>query len=85
MSLVHFNWQIGRRIARDISADERPGHGNPIVATLSRLLSSEHGKGFTRDTLFRMVQFAELFPDEKAVATLSRQPTSSSSSRSTTR
>ncbi len=73
VTLVLLNWQIGRRIARDIPVDERALHGNLIVATLSRLLSSEYGKGFTRDALFRMVQFAELFPDEKVVATLSRQ------------
>ncbi len=73
VTLVLLNWQIGRRIARDIPVDERAVHGNLIVATLSRLLSSEYGKGFTRDALFRMMQFAELFPDEKVVATLSRQ------------
>ncbi len=73
VGLVLLNWQIGHRIARDIPASERARHGNTIIATLSRLLSSEYGKGFTPDALFRMLQFADLFPDENVVATLSRQ------------
>jgi predicted nuclease of restriction endonuclease-like (RecB) superfamily len=72
-ALVARNWRLGRRILEDILAHERAGYGEEIVATLSRRLSTEYGKGFSRDALFRMVQCAQAFPDEVIVATLSRQ------------
>jgi hypothetical protein len=73
VALVARNWRLGRRILDDILAHERAGYGEEIVATLSRLLTAEYGKGFSRDALFRMVQCAQAFPDERIVATLSRQ------------
>ncbi|HZG41984.1 MAG TPA: YhcG family protein, partial [Longimicrobium sp.] len=36
-------------------------------------LTALYGKGFTRDNLLRMVQFAEIFPDRAIVGTVSRQ------------
>ncbi|MCY7275603.1 MAG: DUF1016 N-terminal domain-containing protein [Phormidesmis sp. CAN_BIN44] len=39
--------------------------------TLSNTLSSEYGKGFSRRNVFRMIRFAEVFPDEQIVSTLS--------------
>jgi predicted nuclease of restriction endonuclease-like (RecB) superfamily len=72
-ALVARNWRLGRRILEDILANQRAGYGEETVATLSRLLTAEYGKGFSRDALFRMVQCAQAFPDEKIVATLSRQ------------
>jgi len=71
--LVIANWHVGQRIRRDILGQERAEYGQQIVATLSQQLTVEYGRGFTRDTLFRMVQFAEMFPDKDIVATLSRQ------------
>jgi predicted nuclease of restriction endonuclease-like (RecB) superfamily len=40
---------------------------------LSRQLALEYGNGFTEKNLHRMIQFAEIFSEEKIVATLSRQ------------
>lgn len=47
--------------------------GRKIVATLSQQLKMEYGQGFTLSGLSRMLKFAELFPDEQIVVTLSRQ------------
>jgi hypothetical protein len=44
-----------------------------IVSTLSRQLIEEFGNGFSRPNLFRMVPFAEVFPDQQIVSALSRQ------------
>ena len=41
--------------------------------TLSRQLVKEFGNGFSRTNLFRMVRFAEVFPERKIVSTLSIQ------------
>ena len=71
--LVLLHWQIGERIRKDILQKERAEYGKEVVAALSQQLTVEYGRGFTRDALFRMVQFVERFPDSKIVATLSRQ------------
>jgi predicted nuclease of restriction endonuclease-like (RecB) superfamily len=71
--LVTLYWQVGRRIRQDILQEERAGYGERIVQTLSAQLTVEYGPGFDRTNLSRMVKFAELFADERIVATLSQQ------------
>jgi hypothetical protein len=44
-----------------------------IVYAASAQLAEEFGTGFSEKNLRRMVQFAEAFPDEQIVVTLSRQ------------
>lgn len=72
-TLVMLNWQIGRRIRKEILGDERGAYGRRIIETLSQQLTVEYGRGFTRDGLFRMLQFVERFPDPNIVGTLSQQ------------
>jgi predicted nuclease of restriction endonuclease-like (RecB) superfamily len=52
---------------------ERAGYGERILATGSEGLVGEFGRGFEATNLSRMVKFAEAFPDEGVVATLSQQ------------
>lgn len=66
-------WRIGDRILREVLGNQRAAYGEKIVATLSRELVSEFGRGFADKNLRRMMQFAEAFPDREIVATLSRQ------------
>lgn len=66
-------WHIGERINRDVLQNERAEYGKQIVSTLSRDLSMEFGKGFSEKSLRRMLQFAEVFPEKKIVASLMRQ------------
>ncbi len=47
---------------------------NQIVATVAQQLKAEFGeKGFEKSSITRMMQFAQLFPDEQIVASLARQ------------
>lgn len=69
VGLTLLYWRIGRRIREDVLTGGRAGYGEEIVATLSRQLVAEHGRGFERKNLHRMVQFAEAFPDDHTVAT----------------
>jgi predicted nuclease of restriction endonuclease-like (RecB) superfamily len=71
--LVLMYWQVGTRIRTDLLDEERAPYGDQIVASVSRQLSAEYGRGFTRSNLYRMLQFAEVFPDEEIVAALGRQ------------
>ncbi len=63
-------WQVGRRIRVDLLHEERAGYGQQIVSTVSRELTAEYGRGFSRPNLHRMLKFAEMYPDEEIVATL---------------
>ena len=71
--LTMLYWQIGLRIRTEILNNERAEYGKQIVATVSQQLTEEFGKGFERKNIFRMMQFAELFPDTEIVASLMRQ------------
>ena len=63
MSMLY--WQIGKRINDEISKDRSETYGKQIVATLWRQLENDYGTAFSEKNLRRMMQFAEVFPDEK--------------------
>jgi predicted nuclease of restriction endonuclease-like (RecB) superfamily len=66
-------WRIGSRIHHDIMKQRRAEYGRRIVVTLSRQLVQRHGLNFNEKNLRRMIQFAEVFPEEEIVVTLLRQ------------
>jgi predicted nuclease of restriction endonuclease-like (RecB) superfamily len=72
-ALVLMNWHIGKRINDEILKNKRAEYGQEIVPILSAQLVNEYGNSFTRANLFRMIQFAGVFPSEEIVVTLSRQ------------
>jgi len=72
-ALVLLYWRMGKRIRQDILREKRADYGEQIVATLSKQLVVEFGNGYSRPNLFRMIRFAEVFPEEQIVSTLSRQ------------
>lgn len=71
--MVMVNWHVGARVRREVLGQRRAQYGEQIVATVSRQLILEYGRGYAEKNLRRMILFSELFPDEKIVATLSRQ------------
>jgi len=71
--LTMLYWHVGSRIRSEILKNERAEYGGQIVATVSRQLTGEYGKGFVEKSLRRMIQFAELFPDQEIVTHLTRQ------------
>ncbi len=73
VGLTVLYWRIGRRIAKEILKGKRAEYGKEIVPTVSAQLVPEFGTGFGVRNLFRMIKFAEVFPDEKIVSTLSAQ------------
>lgn len=66
-------WQVGRRIRQDILQEQRAGYGGKIVVSLARQLEKEFGRGFAEKNLRRMIQFAEVFPEQRIVVSLIRQ------------
>ncbi|GBU15675.1 DUF1016 domain-containing protein [Polaromonas sp.] len=70
---TYLYWRIGQRIHTELLGSERALYGAQIVATLSRQLTHEYGRGFAEKNLRRMVQLAQAYPDEQLVVTLLRQ------------
>lgn len=71
--LTMLYWRIGQRIHKEMLKGKRAEYGEEILPTLSAKLVPLYGKGFNEKNLWRMMQFAECFPAEKIVVTLSRQ------------
>jgi hypothetical protein len=71
MTLLY--WRVGQRIRRDIFKEKRAEYGQRIVSTVGNKLELEFGRGFSEKNLRRMIQFAEVFPDQEIVVALIRQ------------
>jgi hypothetical protein len=72
-TLTILYWKIGSRINNNILQNKRADYGKQIVAMLSRQLTENFGSGFTEKGIRRMMQFADVFPDEQIVALATRQ------------
>lgn len=72
-TLTLLYWEIGKRINTEVLKNKRAGYGKQIIATLARQLAETYGKGFEEKNIRRMMQFAEVFPDEQIVASAMRQ------------
>ena len=72
-TLTMLYWHVGQRIHKEVLNAQRAEYGGEILPTLSAKLVQDYGQGFSARNLARMVQFAEVFPDETIVMTLSRQ------------
>jgi hypothetical protein len=68
-------WRVGDRIRREILKEKRADYAEKVLPRLSRQLEQEFGQGFGEKNLRRMVQFAEVYPDEQIVVALIRQLT----------
>lgn len=72
--LTMMYWHIGERINREVLGNQRAEYGKQIVASVARQLQADFGtKGFDEKNIRRMMQFAQLFPEEQIVAPLARQ------------
>ncbi len=72
-TLTLLYWKIGKRINTEVLQNKRAEYGKQIVALLSRQLMDNYGKGFAEKSIRRMMQFAQVFPDEQIVASAMRQ------------
>ena len=73
--MVEAYWRIGKRIVEE----ERMGksracyRGRNLVANLSKTLTSDIGKGFSRANLWDFRQFYLTFPEEEKLSTVCRE------------
>lgn len=62
--LVIRNWLLGKRIAEEgLTGSSKERYGAQIIVSLSKKLTAQYGGGFDKRTLYRCVQFYQMFPD----------------------
>lgn len=71
-SLTLLFWHVGNRILTYNLKNRRAEYGKQTVVTVSRELVERFGKNYEEKNLWRMIQFAEKFPEFEKVVTLSR-------------
>lgn len=63
-TLVQKNWLLGYRIAsEEMQGEERAKYGAEIIKQLSKELSAEYGKGFTKSNLYSFYSFYKTYPE----------------------
>ncbi|PPI15568.1 DUF1016 domain-containing protein [Rathayibacter sp. AY1D2] len=72
-ALTMMNWQIGHLIDAEVLGDQRAGYAEEIVASLGQQLTGLYGRGYDRANLYRMIKFAQVFPDVEIVASLGQR------------
>lgn len=73
--LTMLYWRVGDRIRREILKEKRAEYGAVVLQALSAKLETDFGNGFGEKNMRRMIQFAEVFPDERILVSLIRQLT----------
>lgn len=64
MTLVQRNWMMGYRIAsEELHGEKRAEYGAKIIKKLSKELSTEYGKGFTKTNLYNFYSFYKTYPE----------------------
>ena len=63
-ALVQRNWLLGRRIAQEeMKGENRAEYGAKIIKQLSKVLTAEYGKGFTKTNLYSFYSFYKAYPN----------------------
>ena len=68
--LVGLYWQVGHRLRTEVLLDERAEYGKQLIEKVAATLSAEFGQGFAWRNLYRMMRFAEVFPDPEILSAL---------------
>lgn len=64
MTLVQRNWMMGYRIAsEELHGEKRAEYGAKIIKKLSKELSTEYGKGFTKTNIYNFCSFYKTYPE----------------------
>ncbi len=66
-------WHIGNKIKNTILKGKRAEYGKQVILNLSKQLTAEYGKGWSKQQLQHCLRFAETFPDFEIVSALWRE------------
>ena len=70
-TLTILNWKIGKRIKENILKSKRAQYGEEIISSLSKRLTENYGKGWSKQQLWNCLYTVETFPDFQIISTLS--------------
>lgn len=70
-SLTLLYWHVGFKINEDILKNSRAEYGKEIVSSVSRQLTKEFGRGYSKRNIADMIKFFQVFSDVKILQTLS--------------
>ena len=63
-ALVQRNWLLGYRIAEEeLQGENRAEYGAAIIKRLSKELTAEYGKGYTKSNLYSFYSFYKTYPE----------------------
>ncbi len=66
--MLNLYWNIGKVIMKIQQGDERASYGDTVLDKLSKKLTNEFGKGFSKKNLERMRKFYLMYPIWKTVS-----------------
>ncbi|HEX9092531.1 MAG TPA: PDDEXK nuclease domain-containing protein [Coriobacteriia bacterium] len=69
--LVMLYWHVGKRVREDVLGGEKAEYGRQVTFRLAERLTQRYGRGYGWRNLFRMVKFAEVYPEPEILSTLS--------------
>ena len=64
-------WEVGHYINTNVLGNQRAAYGKQILTALSVKLIEKYGMNFSERNIYRMILFAERFPDIEILPTLS--------------
>jgi hypothetical protein len=73
--LLMLYWSVGKRIREHVLGGERAAYGEDVVKRVAAQLATSYGRGFSWQNVFRMMKFAELYPDPQIFSPLARKLT----------
>lgn len=73
--LVMLYWHVGTRVREDVLGCERAEYGQQLLQRLAVRLTERYGRGYGWRNLFRMVKFAECYPDPEILPPLAAKST----------
>ena len=64
VSLIKRNWLLGKRIFEEfLLGEDRAEYGAKVIKSLSKKLTQEYGKGFTKTNLYNFYSFYKTYPE----------------------
>ena len=64
-AMVSLYWGIEKRLAEEITGVNKPEYGKRAVLEISKKLSVDHGSGFDKPVISRMINFTKNFLNTK--------------------
>ncbi len=56
-TMISLYWHMGLSLYENVLSSERAEYGDAVITEISKKLCATYGKGFSRASLFRMIQF----------------------------